>query len=606
MEHGNDPARFVRGLPLFSSVDHHLVDPVLETLTVVYEPAGTQLLTEGGEPAEHLWIVRKGHVELRRGDDPVLELEEGDWFGMPSLIDRAPPTTDAVVTQDALLYRIEASAMRTLVDLPSVAAHVRGGLAERLRAMASATSGQLGSLPVTALVRGAPLVVDATTTAQEAAALMRERAATSVIVDGPDRGIVTDRDLRNRLVADGRPPDTPVGEVASRPLVCVAADATAGDTLDILIGSARHHAVVTVDGSPHAPLVGVVTTGDLLRHDAESGVHVVRMVERAEDQRALRAAVGRRDRLAVNLFHGGASAGSVARAITGITDAATRAAIRLALEEVGDPGVAFTWLALGSQARREQGLLTDQDHALVHAPADDAASERLGSLAERVVHHLEAAGYPRCAGGTMATRWAGDLETWSRRFTTWLREPDQQALYRTAIFLDHRPILGEVAVDALGDVMRDAGRDRVLVARLASAAWTARPPVGWFHRLRADRSGYVDLKAGGLVPIVDLARVLAVEAGVSVPGTIARLDAAEAGGGLSTEGAATLREAFRFLQDLRLRTHLDAEPGAAPSNLLDPATLGVLERRHLKEVLVAVADLQRQLLTERGAADVAR
>lgn len=414
--------------------------------------------------------------------------------------------------------------------------------------------------------------------------------------------ILTDRDLRDRVLAEGHGPDTPAEKVASRPIVSVPAETPVADAQVAMLDRGIHHLGVERDGR----LVGIVTTGDLLRHHPASPLHVQRWlgtVERAELPRTideLHAVIG-------VLVTGGLGPLEVARTLSSLTDTLTRRVIELVGTELGPPPGPYAWLALGSDARREQTLYSDQDHALVHAEVADGDAAWFHELAAEVTDLLETAGLPRCPGGTMATRWCDPLPVWQHRFDRWLAEPDVQALYETGIFLDHRVVAGDLDVAALDAIVRRRRGDAVLLARLASAASTARPPVGLFHRLREDHEGRVDLKAGGLVPIADLARVLAVEVGSDARSTVERLAVARDLGALSDEGAEELTEAFGFLLGMRLRAQVAARrAGTDPTTLVRVDDLAPGARRHLKEAFVAIARIQEVTVQRLGGSEVAR
>lgn len=595
-----DPAGFVHDLPPFRDLSAARLERLTARLEILYRPGGSVVLERGGAPSDHLWIVRTGLVELRSGGDSVLDVEPGEWFGFPSLLQARAPAFDAVVVEDALLYRLPGDAVRPLLDDPRVAAHVTGGLADRLRAV-ERDSPDLpttqADLPVGRLVRRPPAVVPATTTVQEAADRMRREHISSVVVDQRPWTVVTERDLRD-VVARGQPSHTPVGQVAA-PAACAARGATVADVLDVLLDQATHHVVLTEDGGPMSALHGVVTTGDLLRQHADSPVHVIRAVRRAASVDELAATRQRAVGLARSLVGAGLDALVVLRTLSALSDAATVAALRLAADEVEVPDVPWAWLAAGSQGRREQGLVTDQDHALVHDVHEPAVLDRLAAMAERVVDLLEVAGLPRCPGDAMATRWSGDVDAWVRRVQGWATRPDPQALLDVAILFDHRVVVGDLAIDRVEAAFEAAGQDDVFTARLAAAADTHRPP-RWLRRPSS-----VDVKADGLLPIVDLARVLALRVGTNLPGTIDRLALATDAGLLSEDGREILTEAFRFLQGLRLHHHLAAiAAGRELDNRIELASLSPLDRSHLPEVRAEVRRLHRQVLDACGARDV--
>jgi CBS domain-containing protein len=606
-----DPVGFVRALEPFRALGAGHQALLARELEVVFVPAGSRVLSRGGPPATHLHVVRKGTALLSRDGAPVLTAERGEWFALPSVLDAAPPAFDVDALDDLLLYRLPRAAVQQLTTDATFAAHVAAGLAARLRATGLGPSDDgLGAVaaaeglqrPVGDLCARGLVTVPRAADVREVAARMRAARVTSVVLEGQPAAILTDRDLRDRVLAEGHGPDTPAERVASHPIVGVPMETPVADAQVTMLDRGIHHLGVERDGR----LIGIVTTGDLLRHHAASPLHVQRWLGHAQRAELART-IDELHAVIRVLVAGGLGPLETARTLSSLTDTLTRRVIELVGADLGPPPGPYAWLALGSDARREQTLHSDQDHALVHAEVADDDAGWFHALAAGVTDLLEVAGLPRCPGGTMATRWCDPLPVWRRRFDDWLAEPDVQALYETGIFLDHRVVAGDLDVGVLDAVVRSHRGDAVLLARLASAASTARPPVGLFHRLREDHEGRVDLKAGGLVPIADLARVLAVEVGSDARGTVDRLAAAREAGVLSHEGAEELTEAFAFLLGLRLRTQVAARAaGTEASTLVRVDDLAPGARRHLKEAFVAIARIQEVTVQRLGGTEVAR
>jgi CBS domain-containing protein len=606
-----DPVGFVRALEPFRTLGPEHQALLARELEVVFVPAGSRVLARGGPPATHLHLVRKGTALLSRDGAPVLTAERGEWFALPSVLDAAPPAFDVDALDDLLLYRLPRGAVQQLTSDATFAAHVVAGLAARLRATGlGPTDDGLGAVaaaeglqhPVGDLCARGLVTVPRAADVREAAARMRAARVTSVVLDGEPAAILTDRDLRDRVLAEGRGPDTPAERVASHPIVSVPAATPVADAQVTMLDRGIHHLGVERDGR----LIGIVTTGDLLRHHATSPLHVQRWLGHAQRPELARTTDELHAVIRV-LVAGGLGPLETARTLSSLTDTLTRRAIDLVGADLGPAPAPYAWLALGSDARREQTLDSDQDHALVHGEVADGDAAWFHDLAAGVTDLLEVAGLPRCPGGTMATRWCDPLPVWQRRFEGWLAEPDVQALYETGIFFDHRVVAGDLDVGVLDAIVRRHRGDAVLLARLASAASTARPPVGLFHRLREDHEGRVDLKAGGLVPIADLARVLAVEVGSDARGTVDRLAAVREAGALSDEGAEELTEAFGFLLGLRLRAQVAARAaGTDATTLVRVDDLAPGARRHLKEAFVAIARIQEATVQRLGGTEVAR
>lgn len=193
----------------------------------------------------------------------------------------------------------------------------------------------------------------------------------------------------------------------------------------------------------------------------------------------------------------------------------------------------------------------------------------------------------------MATTWRKPISAWARQFRSWIETPEPRAVVEALNFFDFRAVCGEADLDPLHALLQSAGRERVFMAHFARASLGLTPPISAFRHIRADDQG-VDLKKGGLAPIVSLARLHALEAGCQARGTLDRLQAAAAAGVLSEDAATTLAAGFRFLLELRLRTQLRALRADLPlTNSVPLDALQTGERQHLKDIFLAIRDVQR-------------
>jgi CBS domain-containing protein len=296
------------------------------------------------------------------------------------------------------------------------------------------------------------------------------------------------------------------------------------------------------------------------------------------------------------LFRGNLDAVEIGRIVSTVNDAATVRMIHLAQSELeetlGSPPCPYAWIVHGSEGRREQALLTDQDNAIVYRDATEEAARYFAELGRRVTEGLQKLGLPACPGGFMADGWHKPLADWQELFRSWIETPGPQALIDAANFFDHRPVWGDLDLEPLEQVLRSASRQKRFLAHMAKNALDFKPPIGVLRRIRQAAEG-VDLKRGGIIPIVSLGRLAALEAGSAARGTIDRLEAGRQDGELSPEGAETLAEAFRFLLRLRLEHQLQARKTGRPvDNRVQLDELSPLERRHLKDAFAAIRDVQ--------------
>jgi CBS domain-containing protein len=294
----------------------------------------------------------------------------------------------------------------------------------------------------------------------------------------------------------------------------------------------------------------------------------------------------------------------------------TRRLLDLAIEELGAPPCDWAWLALGSAARHEQALHTDQDHALVYEPVPGApdADPYFAALAARVTAGLEAAGIPRCAGDAMAVhpKLRRPLSEFVEQLVEWMDRPDPQSIVLSSIGYDFRQVAGPLdAEPALDAAMRGARARPAFVRQMARRALDLRPPTGFLRDLvveaKGEHAGRLDIKHGGITIANNLARVWAVRAGVTQKDTIGRLRAASAADEVDAATAAELVEAFHFLWDVRLHHQASqVDAGDTPDDFVDPATLGSFARSGLKEAFRVLARAQRLLGSEEGVPSTLR
>lgn len=292
-------------------------------------------------------------------------------------------------------------------------------------------------------------------------------------------------------------------------------------------------------------------------------------------------------------------------------DAATRRLIDLAIGDLGEPPGPWAWLALGSEARHEQALATDQDHALAFEPGGGTLEEAdayFARLAERVSDGLGSGGIPRCGGNVMAVNpaWRRTPAGWAAEFRRWMTDPSWEGRTFTSIALDYRRVAGPLDIEPVLDaVIREAPAHPVFVKRLANTAIDLRPPTGFFRDLVVDgrgaHAGTLDIKEGGIKPVTNLARTYAVSAGLSGNRTLRRLEDAARAGRIDASLAAELGDAFEILWEVRLGHHVrSAESGDPLDDHIDPASIGAIPRSGLKEAFRTIARAQGLLHREIG------
>lgn len=605
-----DVRSFLLEHPPFDALSDEALDRVVSSVEIEHFAPGTVILQQAGAPAAHLYVLRKGAAEIVDDGRVIDEIGEGDVFGTWSLLDQVAPTATVRASEDALCYLIDAAVADVVLRSPAGIAFVTASVRRRIASVDETLKSEIDLVryqEVGALIRRPPVACDPSTPVADAAELMARERVSSLLIPSADGtlGILTDRDLRRRVVAQRRGGDTPVREVMTPRAETVPVDTMVGEVLLRMLEGGFHHFPITgADGA----VAGVVTDTDLMGVGRNTPFGMKSAIERASDREAVAGAIAELPQVITALVDSSADPVDVGHVIAFAIDAATRRLLELGMLELGEPPLPWAWLALGSAARQEQAIRTDQDHALAFQGDPEEAEASLAPLAEFVTSGLEAAGFARCRGDVMATSRALrlPLDAWVGRFHHWMSQQSPKASEQLSIIFDFRRVAGKLDAEAaLDEVMRTAVDRPVFLAHLARRALDLRPPIGFVRGLIVEHGGEhpgtVDLKHGGILIVGNIARAWAIRSGITAKRTIHRLRAAEGVGAIDSETREGLEEAFRFLWEIRLRHHVELmRAGKEPDDFVDPKALGGVARQGLKEAFRIIARAQKELALAAG------
>jgi CBS domain-containing protein len=669
-----DIAGFLAAHPPFDAVGADELARVAAVTETEDFPAGKTIFSQGTGPVGYLRIIRAGSVEIIH-DGQVLDLlGPGELFGHASMLSGLPTGFEARAAEDTLCYRIPADVIGPLLARPDflrfIARSIVGGRTGGGERVAPADPVQR---PVETLIRTRPLVCSADEPVREAAKRMTADRASAILVrSGRSLGIVTDHDLRSRVVAAGVSPDTPVSAIMSAPAYTAGAGSLVGDVLLEMLERGVHHVPVL---SATGEVLGVVDGGDLIAAEARRPFLLRRAIDLATSAGDLAVAAAGLNPMIIALHDARVAAEHVAAIRCVVMDALTRRLIGLAVAEAGEPPAPFTWFALGSLARRETVPSSDVDSALAWQDSGDgtAAGDYVSRVARAVDEGLRACGLQPDEHGASASNplFARSLSSWRAAAEDLSKNPTREkALILVSVIADSRPLwgcgpgagmggagtgrtgaggagragagtggtgargtsAGGTAAEGAGEAgaseagaseagASEAGADEADVGvSVADTLWQARgrpdllrllarfalqfhPPTGFLRDFvvehSGERRGQLDIKHGGMIPIVDLARWAGMAAGAASCSTVDRLRAAEAAGTLDSPDARTLIEAFGFIFSLRLDHQVEQlRCGEAPDDFIDPKTLNPLARSYLREAFRAVASVQSGLAAE--------
>jgi CBS domain-containing protein len=561
-----------------------------------------------------LYLVRTGAIECRDRDGALTgKLGEGDLYTDACFLVELAPHIQANVMEDCLLYLLSCETIKKLGQLyPDFAGYMSDSLQARLKQAVSSTreafAMDLASLtrPVSQLLRREPVMIDQQQSIRDAARLMTGHAVSSALVMSGDRlvGLLTDRDIRSRCVADGIDTASPASAVMTPTPETIDTHTPIIDALNLMSRLQIHHLPVMEQGRP----IGMVTATDLTRYQSGNAAYLTADIQQAKSLDRLTDISARLPDLQLQLANAGASAAQIGEAVSHITDALTERLLLMAEEQLGPPPVRYAWLAGGSQARREQTSHSDQDNALLLSDDYDADrhGEYFAALANRVCDGLNACGFIYCPGNAMASNpdWRQPLKGWRKHFDRWINRPEPMALMLSSIFFDLRVVHGDTPLfDTLQQaVLQQCPDNQIFLAHMAANALSHRPPLGFFRTFVLVHDGEhddtLDLKHRGIVPITDIARVLALAAGVSAVNTQERLQQCLAAGVLGRDMAENLEDALEYIALLRIRHQArQIRNGQQPDNYVPPTELSELEREYLKDAFKVIRTMQELLET---------
>jgi CBS domain-containing protein len=600
----HDIAEFLQEHPPFDTLDEETLERVAASAEIEFHAAGTAILDSAEETSQFAYVVRRGSVELVIDGRLLDLLGEGEMFGFASLLEQGPLGFVARPAEDTLVYRIPASEIRPVLERPDAVRYVARSMNKGVRLLAGHEPQPVptpAGRRVRELIRAAPLVCPPDTTVQDAARRMIEAGVTCTVVDLGDRlGIVTDRDIRTRVVAAGAGPDTRLSEVMSAPAWTVAGERTGTEALLEMLDHGVRHLPVLDAGRR---LIGVLDDVDLMASERRAPFRLRALIARSQDVEAVARAASELRQTAIALHDAELPAAAISRAIASIHNSVTRRLIDLAHADLGPAPVPYTWLATGSFGRFEPFPSSDVDTALAWEGPDDDDELRgwMRTFAARVLGSLSAAGFQSDDKGAVASSplFARSIEGWKLAARSWVEHPDRgRGLMLLCVAVESDPVSGATAVaEHLADAFARSPDRELLLHWLAAAALAERPPTG-FRRHRVlfwtGERKELDIKKAGLIPIEALARWSGLAAGVGAASTRARLEASEAAGTLDREDAAILRDAFELVCELRMEHQVEQlRAGGLPDNLIQPESLAPLTRTALKEAFRAVAAVQR-------------
>jgi CBS domain-containing protein len=625
--------KFLQKVVPFNTLDRAVIEQIVADTQIAFYPKDDIIIEPGERPNGFLYIVQTGCARITIPDDAGVELlvdlrGEGEIFGAISLLHGQKALFKVMADEDLIVFLIPKEVVENLlVEFDDFKRYFGSSLARNFQAVRKSADHQLtlftrdNQLNIDRFLTGKRVLELMTSdvmtcppsfTVQQAAQKMKQRRVGSIIVTGGNNapvGIITDADLRSKVLAEGLSLQTPAHRIMSTPVHTISPWAY---TFDALLDMSRFH-ISHMVVSEKQKIVGIISEHDFQLEIGSSPIGMIGDIDKSDSVETLINLRPNIDRILEMAIRRSGAVKPMVALIAELNDRITRQIIKVIEKEMvtegaGAPPAPYCWLAMGSEGRSEQTLYTDQDNALLYADVPEADDPQVKKwfllFSRRVVDALDRYGIPKCSGGMMASnpQWCQNLSSWERLFSNWISEPTPWSLRMATVFFDFRSITHEF--DGAGHLRQmlthTARKKKHFLRLLAQNALFNHPPLGFLRQLVVEKSGEhknkLNLKLSGLAPVVDAARVLALELGIETTNTMERLEKITDRKILEPDFLSAIDNAYDFINFIRITHHLKAlSRGSRMQNFIDPVSLNPMQRKMLKESFAIISRLQEQL-----------
>ena len=605
---------FIAQYAPFDQLPEQVIIEVAKSVEISYYRTDSMIVNFTDNITE-LYMIRSGVVELyRRKGELYNRLDQGQLFGQMGLLTNNKVRFPAKAVKDTLLYCIPESVFTDLCEhYDDFADFVEVEDTTRLKqAVKGKTSDNaLTTSKVKTLLTREALVLPCNTTIQAVAKIMADENISAVLINDPTIenqqdssfvGIITEHDLCANVIAAGINVDNPISQVMTTQLFSLDHNAYIFEAMLLMLRNNIHHLPILKNKKP----IGLIEVADIIRYESQNSLLFVSSIFQQKSSEDLVFLSAQLKNCFVRMVNEDANSHMVGRAMSEIGRNFKQRLLELAEEKFGPPPVPYCFLALGSMARDEQLMVTDQDNAIILDNSYQVAlhGAYFEQLANFVCDGLAACGYSYCTGDIMASN-PENRKTraqWEECFGDWIDNPNPQALLNCSIFFDLTGVYGRIkwAEQLNAFILRKAKKNNRFLACLAHNALNRKPPLGFFKDFVMEKDGRhnnsINLKRRGTAPLADLIRVHALAIGSQSQNSFERLEDIIEAGILPTSKGEDLQHAMELISLVRLRHQSsDIESGIEPDNNIEPESMSDFERRNLKDAFLVLSNAQNFL-----------
>lgn len=606
---------FIAQYAPFDQLPEQVLIDVAKSVEISYYRTDS-MIVNFNDNVKELYMIRSGVVELyRRKGELYNRLDQGQLFGQMGLLTNNKVRFPAKAVKDTLVYCIPESVFNDLCEnYDDFADFVEAEDSTRLKQAVKGKTDDANALTtskVKTLVTREPVVLSCNSSIQAVAKIMAEENISAVLINDPDIddqqdssfvGIITEHDLCAKVIAAGVSVDNPISQVMSTDLISLDHNAYIFEAMLLMLRNNIDHLPILKNKKP----IGLIEVADIIRYESQNSLLFVSSIFQQKSSEDLVLLSAELKNCFVRMVNEDANSHMVGRAMSEIGRNFKQRLLELAEEKFGPPPVPYCFLALGSMARDEQLMVTDQDNAIILDNSYNVAlhGAYFEKLADFVCDGLAACGYSYCTGDIMASNpeYRKTRDQWEECFGDWIENPNPQALLNCSIFFDLTGVYGRIkwAEQLNAFILSKAKKNNRFLACLAHNALNRKPPLGFFKDFVMEKDGRhnnsINLKRRGTAPLADLIRVHALAIGSQSQNSFERLEDIIDSGILPTSKGEDLQHAMELISLVRLRHQsTDIESGIEPDNNIEPESMSDFERRNLKDAFLVLSNAQNFL-----------
>ena len=590
---------FIRTLHPFDALDNVSLNRLLESVDILYFAKDETILKEG-DGAAYYHIIAKGLVAEYQNDEIITRYFAKDSFDAPALINNVVKSTFKA-TEETIVFGItKAVFLELLKSNASFESYYLQDISQKIKSLVNKDSSKEMSSFLLRRVRESFLheivSVSHDTPIREAVQVMNERNLDALIINFPDgTGIVTDKDLRRKVLVTDKPLSDPIGDIATYHPIAIDHEDFLFNALLLMTERSIKRVVVT-EGET---MIGILEQMDIISLFSNRSTLITMRIEKAKTLEEL----GESSREMIYVIESLLDKGVKVRHITKLLNELNHKLFRKTFSLVAPAEIVENscLIVLGSEGRKEQVLKTDQDNALIIK--EGFSHPELEATCHAFSDALKAFGYPECPGKIMVSNpeWRKDVKAFKNTLFDWTHTYTEEGMMNLAIFFDAAFIHGDKSLledlkEHLSGLIKS---DTVFFSNFAKPSLMFETPLSFLSNFVTEKSehkGELDIKKGAIFSLVHGIRAVAMEKGIRETNTVDRIKAINNMGLINKEFASELIESFNFLLTLRVNAQLEKlKSGKAVDNYLNPNSLTKLDRDLLRDVFKVVNEFKKFL-----------